>query len=608
MINRIILYLFIFWLILFNNQCFSKNSLIKKAWEAYNKSKFEQAEKLFREIIKKEKTNGQAWEGYLWTLYKEKKFQEIVSLSNQAYRYLPIEKYYLIYGWTFYQLGKIEKAEKFFNKIIHKKKKEALTALFWISRKKNNCENFYRQYKKEIPLGIKDDVFLCIAEENINKNPKKTLNFLKKIKNQEKYNKIIRKIKFLALLKAESKEAKDLLIKFSELEKFLSLTNISQKRIVYGEESFFAINSIFRKRQGKRGEGKIKEISFPEVNINMHQNDFLLNISPKRKYLTDAEKSDTYQSITITLLKLVNDYPYYKTKISLNLEPINAQIKPKISFYLENHFKSFNFSIFRELVKDSLLSTCGQKYQHLEWGRIYKTGAKIGIKKKIKNGNFLLELGLNRYKGKNTIENREYWINSVIGKNYFREKPDLWLGFFIFLTHFEKNTNFFRATLKDQKEQKYYLPAYGHGGYFSPKYLLSLGPIISIKGKDNKKFLWNISSSLSLSFFQTEDSYLWPKKEKRFPDIIPSEIKNKFSWIERLPPRGFKLKGDTSSSIGGSFKADLLYLVNNYLALGTHLFYQRSADFYELYAGFSIRLFWDKRVKLYYSPVTPALP
>ncbi len=603
MINHITLFLFIFLLISSNEPAFSQETnQTKRAWMLYKQGKLGEAEIIFKNTLKKEQNNASLWEGLLWILYNQKKYKEILKLSREAQKYLPKEKYYLIYGWTYYQYNAFDKAQNFFNKLLTKKKKEALIGLFWTNKQLNQCGIFYKQYGLQIPEEIKDNLFLCIAKENLKREPQKTLNFLKKIKNRKKYQKDINKVKFLALLELNNKKAKDLLINFQELEDLIP-NEIDKKGLIYGKESFIEISSIGRKRKGKKGEGEVEEILFPKILLNYHFKKFFLNFSAEKFYLTNNEKKDTYQVLKINFFKLNNKFPYYNNKISLGLEPINAQIKEKFTFLIEQRINSMKFSIFKKLVKDSLLSTCGEKYKHLKWGRVYKTGIKITLQKNFENKNFSLEMGINRYKGKNTIENKEYWFNGTIGKNFFYKEYNLWSGFFVFLTHFEKNTNFFRAVLKDE-EGKYYLPAFGHGGYFSPKYLLAFGPSISLQGKDNQKLLWNISYSVSLSFFQTDDSYLWPQKKGIFPRILPLEIKNKFSWLEKLPPKGFRLKGDTSSTIGTNFKANLLYLLNDYLALGANISYQRSADFYELQAGLRLRFYWDKRIKLYYSPVT----
>ena len=561
--------------------------------------------------------NKNAWEGYLWSLFKQEKYSLVINKSDLAFQLTKYKPILLIKGWALYKIKKYKKATKIFDELLKQKTKEheAISGLYWSLKKLGKCDDFYLTYYKKyntiIPQTIKEDLFVCLAYKNLNINPRKTLIYIDKIKKINPQNKELNKIEFLALLKLRNRKAKEMIKLKPNL--FSAANQKKEKIFLSGLENFNNFIFYHREKKGEKGLDKVKHIVFPKISFAWDKDNFIINTNIAKEYITNKEKGDNYQVANLEVIKKNDDYPYYTWKINLGIEPYNAQIKPILTFYFSTIFSKNKYSldIYRKTVKESLLSNCGIKTKTidnktLKWGRTYKTGIKLSKNIHFKNLSCNISLGTNLYDGYNVEKNNEYWINLSIGK-YFSKDLDYWFGFFIFSTHFEENQNFYKVEIKD-KTKKFYLPAFGHGGYFSPYYLISFGPTLSLKSKDFKKLLWKINMSLSVSFFQEKENKLWLKNPNfSYNKITDNKIKENFSWLKNIPKDGIKLKGNKSSSIGGSISFNSIYLLSERLSFITFAQYARYADYYDWKVGLGLRFYWDKRIKLYFSPLTPTL-
>lgn len=239
--------------------------------------------------------------------------------------------------------------------------------------------------------------------------------------------------------------------------------------------------------------------------------------------------------------------------MALGSTPMNGVVTPKPTFSIKYSSSarapsSWKILLEQKSVDESVLSWIGQDdpYSEKQWGRVLKTGF-IGQKNFELDGPYWLTVQgkYHYYWGENVEDNHGLGISMSAGRT------DDWKSF-------SRNIGLSSEILSFQDNHGYY--TYGHGGYDSPKYKVSLGPFIRVKSRECRNYLLDMEISLRCSVSETEDA-----PHYRNPDISGLNT-------------GFLNNSDLTGSYQGESKTEgsvsmklrgMRYLGGNWFALGS---------------------------------------
>ncbi|RUM32144.1 MAG: hypothetical protein DSY42_01695 [Aquifex sp.] len=239
-------------------------------------------------------------------------------------------------------------------------------------------------------------------------------------------------------------------------------------------------------KSGRTGLDKLTTLAINLIGEKKLGNSLFLWTKNKILFLDSGGKPD-YRVVGNAHLPVIRDINTYfsgfepfiglrfgrKNYISggIGLTPIgNSPISPTITFLLELGIRkesySLELSLKKDSVKDTLLSYTGLKDPHSSqsWGRVTEQGGEIKFQlgSGYKTSFISFKTGYYSLKGKNTRSNSrffgEIYPSIYLGKAIMDEN---YVGLFLRYENFDKNENV------------YY---FGHGGYFSPKNFILLGP------------------------------------------------------------------------------------------------------------------------------------
>jgi len=152
--------------------------------------------------------------------------------------------------------------------------------------------------------------------------------------------------------------------------------------------------------------------------------------------------------------------PYVEVGMTPLGGEIDSEFVGRIGFISLYDSGAWNLEIYRESVKESLLSYTGMRdpYSSLEWGRVVETGMHLSIFHSINDRlNLYGFMEVGKLTGENVADNEKIRLDLALSRTW---KPDdfHYINFgpsFTFYSY-NKNLSFF---------------TYGQGGYFSPEYL-----------------------------------------------------------------------------------------------------------------------------------------
>lgn len=323
----------------------------------------------------------------------------------------------------------------------------------------------------------------------------------------------------------------------------------------YYKEQFphFEIGLFTRFKSGDRGFSKIREFGFPlsfnypikdgqKISFSIYPRHLKSGNLPENsymgkyyKYLNGAyQKNEPVTSKWIFNPEIVYEkegYPYLN--FALGTTPINGTSSPMLTFSLDVNFKDFWFNLHQSSVNESILSLQGQRdpYSNEKWGRVLKTGVRLGKNISFTDSYWLALSGdFNYIWGENTWENCSFKGNISFGKTFILDsKRELDLGFFYVFQHFRRNSSFF---------------TFGHGGYFSPQIFHIIGPTLRYKIKDCCGFKLDLKTSLGYLYYRSDSSPHYPKFSENTALFSSRAVNDILGYYE----------GEKKSKIGGSFE------------------------------------------------------
>jgi len=261
--------------------------------------------------------------------------------------------------------------------------------------------------------------------------------------------------------------------------------------------------------------------------------------------------------------------------------PMNGPVDVTPVFSITAEMNRWAFEIHRTSVTESILSYTGLEdpFGSDPWGRVVKNGFEAGRSFDLGNRNWLsIKAGADSFRGENVWDNSAWHVNTAVGRSLpWNTRFDITYGLYFSGMGFENNTNFF---------------TYGHGGYYSPDFMVSGGPIFRIKTPKCKDYWLDLQLSVGWMTEQTSDSPRYPLGSETMAAL------NSAAFEERQQ----SYQGEANSRLAYAVNVEAWKRLTRRLALGGNISMERSSAHFEwqTWIGFEVSFdpqnaFWRQR-------------
>lgn len=270
----------------------------------------------------------------------------------------------------------------------------------------------------------------------------------------------------------------------------------------------------------------------------------------------------------------------FDIEVVMGISPVGGAVDPtpvfEVAVELKNRWKA---DIHRLSVNDSILSISGledsYREQNLyssnsyyssqtdnEWGRVVKNGITLGKDISFGKNNWLSINGsFDLYRGHNVLHNSGLQLNTAAGRTITAQNGDQFtFGIYASCMLFEQNSNFY---------------TYGHGGYYSPDFMLAAGPLFRYKRASCRDYWIDAQFSVGL---MAEDNSDAPKYPIHY-EVIDEFTKEAVDELQGV------YRGDSSVGVSGSMKIEGWKIIRENLSAGSFLSMNAASDDFEWYLG-----------------------
>ncbi|GAB6065484.1 hypothetical protein JCM9492_05760 [Aquifex pyrophilus] len=498
-----------------------------EAWALLNLEDYDGALKLFKEIVKYKETPSIY---YALALAYAKKGDK-----NEAEKYLKLAEKeadrLLMYkiAQLYYALGEKEDALRVLNKLKKGYAKVQKEDMFELAEEIEEVET--EEELKELPF---------IGEES---SKEKKENFKKKIRKEVRKENSSYSYVLMEKLKGEVKSG----LRFGLFSSFKS-----------GEKGAGALFShrftleVFRLKESEiKAYDLATGLDFYYLDSGKPEGNTWANVGL-------GEEDDSYKSSVYGVSPYVRIYYIHYKGISgeiyLSTTPIGFVLSPELVYNFRLGYKKNYIEIYKEPIKESLLSFSGNEVNGLKWGRVTKEGISLRLELQSKFFGISLKNKYSyRIKGENTIENKAFeltllpYVQLHNTTEMFEGYEHFIVGPMLFYQAFDKNTNFY---------------TFGHGGYFSPQRFLLVGIFGDIRKKFSKDTVGRLSGTIGFLSFEEEPT-------RNFPFSDDSTYYN----------------GKSEKTLGYSLRAYLIHLFDRKLSITGFVAFDNSKDYSVIGAG-----------------------
>lgn len=232
----------------------------------------------------------------------------------------------------------------------------------------------------------------------------------------------------------------------------------------------------------------------------------------------------------------------------------------------------WQIDLSRRAVSDSLLSWAGAFDPGLgvNWGGVTRTGGRVDLA--YDGGPYGLYTNAAYYllDGNNVLENDQFEFGAGF---YARalDEPDMRVTWGINGTAFfyEHNVRYF---------------TFGHGGYFSPQFYLSLGVPVEWVGREDQ-WSYRLSGALGIQAFQEDDAPYFPTN-----NVLQQALVD-FQANEPTLPVETRYEGQSVTGLGFNLNGELSYLIAPQVSIGATIGFDNARD-YEQFNGMGFIRYW----------------
>ncbi len=252
--------------------------------------------------------------------------------------------------------------------------------------------------------------------------------------------------------------------------------------------------------------------------------------------------------------------------------PMNGPVDVTPVFSLKAEMDKWEFEIHRTSVTESILSYTGLEdpFGSEPWGRVVKNGFEAGRSIDLGNRNWLsITAGADIFRGENVWHNSAWHVNTAVGRTLpWHNRFDVTYGLYLSGMGFENNTNFF---------------TYGHGGYYSPDFMVSGGPIFRIKTPVCEAYWLDLQLSVGWMTERTSDSPRYPIGNETMTALTP-DARDEYQG---------RYQGETNSRLAYSANFEAWKRLTRHLALGGNFSMGRSSAHFEWQTWIGFELFFN---------------
>ena len=224
----------------------------------------------------------------------------------------------------------------------------------------------------------------------------------------------------------------------------------------------------------------------------------------------------------------------------------------------------FRVDLSRRPVTDSLLSYAGTRDPGLglDFGGVYRTGGRLDVAYDLGEYGAYVNGAYHLVDGLNTDDNRRLEVG---GGFYARalERPGLSVTYGVNATSFFFDKNRRRFT-------------FGHGGYFSPQFYLSLGVPVEVSG-GRDRFSWKLNATLGVQAFREDAAPFFPTSstlQTAYGEFLASNANTSSNTSPFY-------ESNSVTGIGYNFAGEMEYLFAPQIAVGALLAVDNAQDFNE---------------------------
>lgn len=258
-----------------------------------------------------------------------------------------------------------------------------------------------------------------------------------------------------------------------------------------------------------------------------------------------------------------NDVNFYgNIAYSLFDQPVSASVTGQLSgtWYLPN--TTLATSVFRLPKQDSLLSYAGtfDAAHDKTWGYVISEGASALVAYSLKpRVSLAATIKWEDLKGEGVDDNQGLFLRTDISTNIgplVSQQLDYWrIGPYLSYLGYDKNLSGF---------------TYGHGGYFSPDYLFTVGVYSELLTREAHQWQIKLSSTLGLSSLREEDN-------TRFPSDTNSS------------QTGARLGRNASTGLSGNMMVEGQYRLSDNWIVAGYIGKSFAVEYQAFEAGFQLR-------------------
>ncbi len=264
-------------------------------------------------------------------------------------------------------------------------------------------------------------------------------------------------------------------------------------------------------------------------------------------------------------------------RVQAGATPLGGPVDPTPTFSARLSAPSGYVQAHRLPVKDSILSYVGQQdpYSRDDWGRVTRNGIEAGTSWPLGNRWWVSgSAGFDAYRGERVWDNYSVQLDTAVGRTWWRGADELSAGLFATARHFHRNSDFH---------------TFGHGGYYSPELMTMVGPFVRYRTALCRNAWVDVQAATGWLHQRLDASPFYPLfsgDTAGFTPAAAAEANGKYA-------------ADSDNKIGVSLKLQGMHLVTPHLAAGGFAGIDNSSDATEWVVGAGLQIFFEPQHRLW---------
>ncbi len=258
-------------------------------------------------------------------------------------------------------------------------------------------------------------------------------------------------------------------------------------------------------------------------------------------------------------------------KLQAGATPLGGPVDPTPTFAARVSAPNWYLDVHRLPVKDSILSYVGQQdpYSRDDWGRVTRSGIEAGTSWPL-GGRWWASgsAGLDAYMGERVWDNHSIHLDTAVGRTWWRGEDEVSAGLFATARHFRRNSDFH---------------TFGHGGYYSPELMTMVGPFVRYRTAVCRDYWIDVQAATGWLHQRLDGSPFYPLFSGSTAGFTP----------EAAADANGQYASDTDNKIGFSLKLQGMQFLSPHVAAGGFAGLDNSSDSTEWMVGAGLQIFFE---------------